>query len=127
MSRTRAWRAMACTAVRHRARNGNCDLRGAVFFRKRVSVRRRILDALLAAMSLSMLCIVILAIDARAGDQMARFVTTTVSVNGGLAAQLHQSTSHAARSVSELSFVYGPLMTFTAVAAVLFFVLLRTK
>jgi hypothetical protein len=113
--------------VRHRARNGNCDISGAVFFRKRVSVRRRILDALLAAMSLTMLSLVILAIDARAGDQMARFVKTTVSANGGAAAQLHHGVSHAARSVSELSFVYGPLMTFTAVAFVLFVVLLRTK
>jgi hypothetical protein len=98
-----------------------------VFFNKRVSVRRRILDALLAAMSLAMLCVVVLAIDARAGDQMARFITTTASSNSGLAAQLHQNAAYAARSVSELSYVYGPLMTFSAVAAVLFLVLARTR
>jgi hypothetical protein len=50
-----------------------------------------------------------------------------MATNGGVATQLGNSASHVSRSVWELSFVYGPLMTFGAVAIVLVVVMTRTR
>lgn len=90
-------------------------------------LRRRILDALIGAASLTLLCLIVLTIDGRAGDQMTRFVHANAVSGGGAVAQLHQGVSHVTRSAMELSYVYGPLMTFTAVAAVLLVVMTRTR
>jgi hypothetical protein len=49
-----------------------------------------------------------------------------VASNGGVAMQLTDTASHVTRSAWELSFVYGPLMTFAAVAALLLLVFTRT-
>ena len=81
---------------------------------------------MLAATSLVLLWLIILAIDGRAGQQVAAAVTTGVSNNGAVATELSKTASHVTRSAWELSFVYGPLMTFAAVAAVLLVVMNRT-
>lgn len=84
------------------------------------------MEGLLAATSLVLLWLIILAIDGRAGAQVAAAVKTGMSTNGGVAAQLGNTAGHITRSFWELSFVYGPLMTFGAVAIVLVVVMTRT-
>jgi hypothetical protein len=95
-------------------------------FRKHIPVRRRIMEGLLVATSLVLLWLIILAIDGRAGTQVAAAVKSGVATNGGVASQLSDSASYVTRSAWELSFIYGPLMTFAAIAAVLLFVMNRT-
>lgn len=84
------------------------------------------MEGLLVATSLVLLWLIILAIDARAGEQVAQAVKTGVSGNGAVAARLTSTASHVTRSAWELSFIYGPLMTFAAVAVVLLVVMNRT-
>ena len=81
---------------------------------------------LIGALSMAVLWLVILTIDSHAGTQMTRFVRGTVESNGGAAAQLSNNVSHVTRSVWELSYVYGPLMTFGAVAIILVVVMTRS-
>ena len=81
---------------------------------------------MLVATSLVLLWLIILAIDGRAGAQMAQAVKTSVATNGGVATQLSNTASHVSRSAWELSFIYGPLMTFAAVALVLVVIMNRT-
>lgn len=78
------------------------------------------------ATSLALLWLIILAIDSRAGDHLVRAVSTSVTANGGVATQLSGSVGHVTRSAWELSFIYGPLMTFGAVAIVLVLIMNRT-
>ena len=84
------------------------------------------MEGIFVATSLVLLWLIILAIDGRAGAQMAAAVTRSVAANGGAAAQLSDSAGHVTRSFWELSFVYGPLMTFGAIAIVLVVVMTRT-
>ena len=77
------------------------------------------MEGLLVATSLVLLWLIILAIDSRAGAQVAAAMKTSVATNGGVAMQLSDTASHVSRSAWELSFIYGPLMTFAAVALVL--------
>jgi hypothetical protein len=98
-----------------------------VFFRKTVPLRVRLLDAVIATASLAALAIVVLLIDARAGEEATRFVKANAAASGGAAAQLQDGVTHVTRSAVELSYVYGPLMTFTIVAAVLLLVMVRTR
>ena len=77
------------------------------------------MEGLLVATSLLLLWLIILTIDDRAGEQMAAAVKTNIATNGGVANQLTDTASHVTRSAWELSFIYGPLMTFAAVAIVL--------
>lgn len=79
------------------------------------------------ATSLVLLWLIILAIDGRAAGQMAAAVKTNIATNGGVATQFSNTASHVSRSVWELSYVYGPLMTFGAVAIVLVVVMTRTR
>ena len=95
-------------------------------FHRPIPMRRRIIEGTFVATSLALLWLIILAIDGRAGDQIARAVTTSVVTNGGVATQLSGSVSHVTRSAWELSFIYGPLMTFGAVAIVLVLIMNRT-
>lgn len=85
------------------------------------------MEGLLAATSLVLLWLIILAIDPRAGAQVTAAVKSSVATNGGVAMQLSDTASHVTRSAWELSFIYGPLMTFAAVAAVLLLVMTRTS
>jgi hypothetical protein len=85
------------------------------------------METTFVATSLVLLWLIILAIDARAGEQVAAAVKTGMATNGGVATQLSNTASHVTRSVWELSFVYGPLMTFGAVAIVLVVVMTRTR
>lgn len=78
------------------------------------------------ATSLVLLWLIILAIDGRAGAQVVAAVRTSVATNGGAATQLTNTATHVTRSAWELSFIYGPLMTFAAIAAVLLLVMNRT-
>ena len=80
-----------------------------------------------AMTSLMLLWLIILMIDARAGAQLTAAVTTGMSTNGGLIAQFSNTVSHVTRSVWELSFIYGPLMTFGTIAIVLVIVMTRTS
>ena len=110
-----------------RGRYGNCDSPShAVGFKRPIPLRRRIMEGIFVATSLVLLWLIILAIDGRAGAQMAAAVTRSVAANGGAAAQLSDSAGHVTRSFWELSFVYGPLMTFGAIAIVLVVVMTRT-
>lgn len=78
------------------------------------------------ATSLAVLWLIIVAIDDRAGELMVSAFRSGVSTNSGLAAQMSGNVSHVTRSVWELSFIYGPLMTFAAVALILVAVMTRT-
>ncbi len=100
--------------------------RHAVGFKRPIPLRRRIMEGIFVATSLVLLWLIILAIDGRAGVQVAAAVTRSMATNGGVAAQLSDSAGHVTRSFWELSFVYGPLMTFGAVAIVLVVVMTRT-
>jgi hypothetical protein len=123
----RATRAGARTIVNGHTRNGYCDSPDAhVPFRRYVPLRRRIMEGLLAATSLVLLWLIILAIDRRSGEQVVAALKSGIAANGGVAMQLTDTASHVTRSAWELSFVYGPLMTFAAVAAVLLIVFTRT-
>jgi hypothetical protein len=84
------------------------------------------MEGMLIATSLVLLWLIILAIDERAGTQMLQAVQGGVSRNGGVATQLTNTATHVTRSAWELSFIYGPLMTFAAVALVLVVVMTRT-
>ena len=98
-----------------------------MFFRKTIPLRVRLLDAVIGAASIAALALVVLLIDARAGDEAARFVKANTTAGGGAAAQIQDGVAYVTRSTVELSYVYGPLMTFTVVAAVLLLVMVRTK
>ena len=84
------------------------------------------MEGLFVATSLVLLWLVILAIDNRAGEQMMHAMRSNIATHGGVAAQLSDTANHVTRSAWELSFVYGPLMTFAAVALVLVAVMTRT-
>ena len=84
------------------------------------------MEGMFAATSLALLWMIILAIDARAGDQVSRAFKSSVATNGGVATQVGNSVGYVTRSMWELSFVYGPLMTFGAIAIVLIIVMTRT-
>ena len=84
------------------------------------------MEGLLVATSLVLLWLIILAIDSRAGEQVAAAMRTSVATNGGVATQLSDTASHVSRSAWELSFIYGPLMTFAAIAIVLMVVMKAT-
>ena len=85
------------------------------------------MEGMFVATSLVLLWLIIVAIDGRAATQMAAAVKTGMAANGGVASQLSNTAGHVTRSVWELSFVYGPLMTFGAVAIVLVVVMTRTR
>ena len=84
------------------------------------------MEGMLVATSLALLWLIILAIDGRAGEQITQAVTTNVSTNGSAMRQLRDSAGHVTRSAWEMSFIYGPLMTFAAVSAVLLLIMNRT-
>ena len=88
-------------------------------FRRHVPVRRRIMEGMFVATSLVLLWLIILAIDERAGSQMLQAVQSGVTRNGVVATELSNTATHVTRSAWELSFIYGPLMTFAAVAIAL--------
>jgi hypothetical protein len=101
--------------------------RDAVPLKRPIPLRRRIMEGMFVATSLVLLWFIILAIDGRAGMQVAAAVKTGMASNGGVASQFTNTASHVTRSAWELSYVYGPLMTFGAVAAVLVVVMTRTR
>ena len=84
------------------------------------------MEGMLIATSLVLLWLIIMAIDDRAGTQVMQVVQGSVSRNGVVATELTNTASHVTRSAWELSFIYGPLMTFAAVAVVLVVVMTRT-
>jgi hypothetical protein len=115
------------SAVTTRARNGYCLSSGTpVPFRRHIPLRRRIMEGLLTATSLVLLWLIIVTIDERAAEQASAAVQNGVSSNGAVAMRLTDTASHVTRSAWELSFIYGPLMTFAAVAVVLLVVMNRT-
>ena len=77
------------------------------------------MEGMLIATSLVLLWLIILAIDERAGSQMLQAVQSGVTRNGVVATELSNTATHVTRSAWELSFIYGPLMTFAAVAIAL--------
>ena len=84
------------------------------------------MEGMFVATSLVLLWLIILAIDNRAAEQMMQAMRANMSTQGNVATQLSNTASHVTRSAWELSFVYGPLMTFAAVALVLVAVMTRT-
>ncbi len=82
---------------------------------------------MLVVTSLALLWLIILAIDGRAGEQITGAVRANVSTNGSALRQLTDSAEHVTRSAWEMSFLYGPLMTFGAVAAILLVVMNRSS
>jgi hypothetical protein len=85
------------------------------------------MEGMLVATSLVLLWLIILAIDGRASAQIAGAVKTSVSTNGGAMRQISDSATHVTRSAWEMSYLYGPLMTFGAVAAILLVVMNRAS
>jgi hypothetical protein len=85
------------------------------------------MEGMLVATSLVLLWLIILAIDGRASAQIASAMKTSVSTNGGAMRQLSDSATHVTRSAWEMSYLYGPLMTFGAVAAILLVVMNRAS
>jgi len=84
------------------------------------------MEGMLIATSLVLLWTIILAIDERAGTQVLQAVQSGVSRNGAAATEISNTATHITRSAWELSFIYGPLMTFAAVAIVLVVVMKAT-
>ena len=84
------------------------------------------MEGLFVATSLVLLWLIILAIDDRAGMLVMDAMKNGISNNGAVAAGFRDTATHVTRSVWELSFVYGPLMSFAAVALVLVAVMTRT-
>jgi hypothetical protein len=101
--------------------------RDAVPLKRPIPLRRRIMEGMFVATSLVLLWLIIVAIDGRAAGEVAAAVKTNVATNGGVATQFSNTAGHVTRSVKELSYVYGPLMTFGAVAIVLVVVMTRTR
>lgn len=99
----------------------------AVPFKRPIPLRRRIMEGMFVATSLVLLWLIIVAIDGRAATQMAAAVKSGMATNGGVATQFSNTAGHVSRSVVELSYVYGPLMTFGLVAIVLVVVMTRTR
>jgi len=81
---------------------------------------------MLVLTSLVLLWLIILAIDEHAGIEVVQAMKSGVSTNGAVAVGLSNTATHVTRSAWELSFIYGPLMTFAAVAVVLVVVMTRT-
>ena len=84
------------------------------------------MEGMFVLTSLVMLWLIIVAIDDRAGMLMMETVKSGVSSNSAVATHLGSTASHVTRSAWELSYVYGPLMTFAAIALVLVVVMTRT-
>ena len=84
------------------------------------------MEGLFVATSLVLLWLIILAIDDRAGMLVMDAVKSGLASNGGVASGFRDTATHVTRSAWELSFIYGPLMTFSAVALVLVAVMTRT-
>lgn len=84
------------------------------------------MEGLFVATSLVLLWLIILAIDERAGVQLMEAVKMGFINNGAVANDFRNTATHVTRSAWELSFIYGPLMTFAAVALVLVAVMTRT-
>jgi len=95
-------------------------------YQRHVPLRRRIMEGLFVATSLVLLWLIIMAIDDRAGVLVVDSLKTGLVHNGAVANEFRNTATHMTRSVWELSFVYGPLMTFAAVALVLVAVMTRT-
>ena len=76
--------------------------------------------------SLVLLWLIIMAIDDRAGMLMMDTVRNGFSSNSAMATGLSNTATHVTRSAWELSFIYGPLMTFAGIALVLVVVMTRT-
>lgn len=89
--------------------------------------RRTLIDALIALASLTAVFALVVAIDDRAGDQVARVLQSGTSPDGRVAVQLREDTMTLARSVWEMCRLHAPLMTFAGVAAVLVLFMIRTK
>ena len=84
------------------------------------------MEGMFVATSLVLLWLIIMAIDDRAGVLVVDSLKTGIVHNGAVANEFRNTATHVTRSVWELSFVYGPLMTFAAVALVLVAVMTRT-
>lgn len=84
------------------------------------------MEGMFVATSLVLLWLIIMAIDDRAGMLMMETVKSGVSGNSVVATELTNTASHVTRTAWDLSFVYGPLMTFAAIALVLVVVMTRT-
>ena len=84
------------------------------------------MEGLFVATSLALLWLIILAIDSQAAEQLVQALKSNAATHGGVATQVTHTANHITRSAWELSFVYGPLMTFAAVALVLVAVMTRT-
>ena len=84
------------------------------------------MEGLFVATSLVLLWLIIMAIDDRAGVLVVESLRSSLVHNGAVANEFRNTATHVTRSVWELSFVYGPLMTFAAVALVLVAVMTRT-
>ncbi len=84
------------------------------------------MEGLFVATSLGLLWLIILAIDDRAGILIVDAVKTGFVHNGAVANEFRNTATHVTRSAWELSFVYGPLMTFATIALVLVVVMTRT-
>lgn len=97
-----------------------------MFFRRKASLRRRALDALIALVSVGVAAAIVMAIDSRSGEQLERLAHKGAA-NGGVVTQFGADITHVARSAWDLSYVYGPLMTFGAVAVVLLVAMTRSK
>lgn len=88
--------------------------------------RRVIVDTLIALASMTVAVAIVVAIDSRAGAQIARVVRGT-STESSVAAQMRDETMTAARSAWEMSRLHAPLAAFAGVGVILVLFMLRTK
>lgn len=89
--------------------------------------RRLALDALIAVASVTLVLALVVAIDGRAGDHLARAVRSSAPAHGQVAVQFREDTMTLVRSAWDLSRMHAPLMTFAAVGAVLVIFMIRIR
>lgn len=85
-----------------------------------------VVDALIALASMAVAVALVVAIDSRAGTQIARVVRSTSS-ESSVAVQVRDETMTAARSAWEMSRMHAPLAAFVGVGAILVLFMIRTK
>jgi hypothetical protein len=89
-------------------------------------VRRAIIDTLIALASVTVVLSILVAIDSRAGSELARMVKAP-RTNSGVVLQARDETVNLFRSGWETAQTHAPLTTFVGVGAILVLFMLRMK
>lgn len=89
--------------------------------------RRFVIDALIAVASLTVVLMIVVAIDSSSGDQLARTISKSAPADGRMAVQLRDDGMTLMRTAMDMAEMHAPLTTFVSVSAVLMLFMLRMK